>query len=167
MDRVPASWAKRAWPSMMALGAWVKNFSDRLFQLEEWMNNPSEIPKVTWLSGLVNPTSFLTAICQVTAQKNQWDLDKLVTFTRVTKYLSEEEVESMPRDGAYISGLSLQGASLDVSSGQLQTSKPKEIFCKMPIIHVKAITKERANVGGIYQCPVYQVSRQLCTMVTP
>jgi len=114
MDRVPASWAKRAWPSMMALGAWVKNFSDRLYQLEEWMNNPSEIPKVTWLSGLVNPTSFLTAICQVTAQKNQWDLDKLVTFTRVTKYLSEEEVESMPRDGAYISGLSLQESPLFV-----------------------------------------------------
>ena len=54
LDRVPASWAKRAWPSRMSLRVWVKNFSDRLFQLEEWMNNPSEIPKVTWLSGLVN-----------------------------------------------------------------------------------------------------------------
>ena len=57
LDRVPASWAKRAWPSRMSLRVWVKNFSDRLFQLEEWMNNPSEIPKVTWLSGLVNVSS--------------------------------------------------------------------------------------------------------------
>jgi len=104
MDRVPVSWAKKAWPSLLALGSWVKNFSDRLFQLEEWVNNPSEIPKVTWLSGLVNPTSFLTAICQVTAQKNQWELDKLVTFTRVTKMMSVDEVDSSSRDGAYISG---------------------------------------------------------------
>ena len=26
----------------------------------------------------------------------------------------------------------------------------------MPIIHVRAITRERANVGGVYQCPVYK-----------
>jgi len=161
MDRVPVSWAKRAWPSMKPLGSWVKNFSDRLLQLEEWMNNPSEIPKVTWLSGLVNPTSFLTAICQVTAQKNQWELDKLVTFTRVTKMMTVEEVDgNPPRDGAYITGLSLQGASIDVASSQIQKSRPKEIFCPMPIIHVRAVTKEKANVGGIYQCPVYTTEQR-------
>lgn len=160
MDRVPASWAKLAWPSKLSLGSWVKNFSDRLFQLEEWMTNPSEIPKVTWLSGLVNPTSFLTAICQVTAQKNQWELDKLVTFTRVTKMMSADEVDGNSRDGVYITGLSLQGASFDVASGQLQTSRPKEIFCQMPIIHIKAVTKEKANIGGVYQCPVYMTEQR-------
>ncbi|KAL7443397.1 hypothetical protein ACHAXH_005661 [Discostella pseudostelligera] len=160
LDRVPASWAKRAWPSKLPLGSWVKNFSDRLFQLEEWMNNPSEIPKVTWLSGLVNPTSFLTAICQVTAQKNQWELDKLVTFTRVTKMMTADEVDGSSRDGAYVTGLSLQGASFDIASGQLQTSRPKEIFCQMPIIHIKAVTKEKAGIGGVYQCPVYMTEQR-------
>eukprot|EP00985_Skeletonema_marinoi_P026956 scaffold21385_cov73-Skeletonema_marinoi.AAC.1 len=75
MDQVPDAWAKKSWPSMLPLSGWIKNFSDRLFQIEEWLLNPEEIPKVTWISGLVNPTSFLTAICQVTAQKNQWELD--------------------------------------------------------------------------------------------
>jgi dynein heavy chain len=124
--------------------------------LEEWMNNPSEIPTVTWISGLVNPTSFLTAICQVTAQKNQWELDKLVTFTRVTKMRSVEEVDGPSRDGAYIIGLNLQGASWDVNATQIEKSKPKEMFCPMPIMNVKAVTKEKANVGGVYSCPVYQ-----------
>jgi dynein heavy chain len=64
---------------------------------------------VTWLSGLVNPQSFLTAICQVAAQKNQWELDKLLTWTEVTKKISVEEVEGASRDGAYINGLSVQG----------------------------------------------------------
>jgi len=155
LDRVPETWAKRSWPSMRPLASWVSNFSDRLLQLEEWMNNPSEIPKVTWLSGLVNPTSFLTAICQVTAQKNQWELDKLVTFTDVTKRMSIDDMDSTSRDGAYMIGLSMQGARWDVNGVQIEKSKPKEMFSQMPIMNVKAVTKEKANVGGIYHCPVY------------
>lgn len=159
-DRVPDSWTKRAWPSLMALGPWLQNFEQRLQQLEAWLENPGEIPKCTWLSGLVSPQSFLTAICQVTAAKNGWELDKLVTFTRVTKMMSADEIDSPSRDGVYVSGLFLQGASIDVATGQLQKSKPKEIFAKMPILHIKAVTREKANIGGIYQCPVYQTEQR-------
>lgn len=159
-DNVPATWAKLAWPSMKSLSSWIKNLSDRFFQLEEWMNSPSDIPKVTWLSGLVNPTSFLTAICQVTAQKNQWELDKLVTFTRVTKLMSAEEIDSNSRDGAFIIGLNLQGASWDVVGSQIEKSKPKEMFCPMPVMNVKAVTKEKANNGGFYHCPVYMTEQR-------
>ena len=60
--------------------------------------------QVTWLSGLINPQSFLTAICQVTAQKNQWELDKLVPWTDVTKKIAVEEIEGPSREGAYIIG---------------------------------------------------------------
>ena len=155
MDRVPDTWSKKSWPSTRSLASWTSNFSDRLVQLEEWSNNPSEIPKVTWLSGLVNPTSFLTAICQVAAQKNHWELDKLVTFTDVTKRMSIDEIDNVSRDGAYIIGLSMQGARWDVTNVQIQKSQPKEMFCTMPIINVKSVTKEKANVGGIYHCPVY------------
>jgi len=155
MDRVPTTWSKISWPSKRGLSSWVHNFLDRLNQLEEWSNNPSEIPKVTWLSGLVNPTSFLTAICQVTAQRNQWELDKLVTFTDVTKRMNADEIDSSSRDGAYIIGLNMQGARWDVSNVQIEKSHPKEMFCPMPIMNVKAVTKEKANIGGVYHCPVY------------
>lgn len=155
MDRVPATWSKLSWPSKRGFSSWVQNFMDRLNQLEEWSNNPGEIPRVTWLSGLVNPTSFLTAICQVTAQRNQWELDKLVTFTDVTKRMHADEVDSSSRDGAYVIGLSMQGARWDVNNVQIEKSQPKEMFCPMPVMNVKAVTKEKANVGGVYQCPVY------------
>merc|ERR1711871_1821199 len=85
MDRVPAGWAKLAWPSQRSLGAWQGDFVRRLGQLTEWRGNPSEIPKVTWLSGMVNPQSFLTAIKQVTAQRIGAELDKLVIQTDVQK----------------------------------------------------------------------------------
>jgi len=155
LDRIPMTWSKKSWPTLRPLASWVSNFSDRLNQLEEWANNPGEIPKVTWLSGLVNPTSFLTAICQVTAQRNKWELDRLVTFTDVTKRMSIDELDSSSRDGAYIIGLSMQGARWNVANVQIEKSQPKEMFSVMPILNVKAVTKEKANIGGIYQCPVY------------
>jgi dynein heavy chain, axonemal len=156
LDRVPGTWSKRAWPSMRALGPWLLDFNMRLTQLEEWQNNPMEIPKVTWVSGFVNPQSFLTAICQVAAQKNQWELDKLVTWTDVTKKFSIDEVESSSRDGAYIIGMSVQGARWDSTSGVLERSKPKEMFFKMPIVNVKALAAEKADTTGMYVCPTYK-----------
>ena len=46
LDRVPAPWTKRAWPSLRTLTTWGNDFSLRLAQLEEWQNNPADIPKV-------------------------------------------------------------------------------------------------------------------------
>jgi len=157
LDRVPPAWSKRSWPSLRPLSSWLNDFNLRLAQLEEWQNNPADIPKVTWLSGLFNPQSFLTAICQVTAQKNQWELDKLVTWTEVTKKIQVEEVEALSRDGAYIIGLSLQGARWDLTTQMLERSRPKEMFCKMPVINVKALAADKVDVSqGIYVCPTYK-----------
>jgi dynein heavy chain len=108
LDKIPAPWAKVAWPSGRGLATWVFDMMARLAQLEEWTQNPMEIPKVTWMSGLINPQSFLTAIMQVTAQKNQLELDKLVVQTEVKRVMTTEEIEGPSRDGAYIKGLSLQ-----------------------------------------------------------
>jgi dynein heavy chain len=74
MDEVPPKWSKISWASMKALSGWLANFTARLGQLEEWAGNPTEIPKCTWLSYLINPQSFLTSVNQVAAQKNQWEL---------------------------------------------------------------------------------------------
>ena len=157
LDKIPPLWQKRAWPSMRPLQSWLSDFTNRLTQLEEWQNNPLDIPKVTWISGLYNPQSFLTAICQVTAQKMSWELDKLVTWTEVTKKVSVEDVEAGAKDGAYIFGVSLQGARWDVGGQQLERSKPKEMFCKMPVINVKALAADKVDVSqGVYVCPTYK-----------
>lgn len=113
--------------------------------------------QVTWLSGFFNPQSFLTAICQVTAQKYQLELDKLVTYTDVTKKMSAEEIDAASRDGAYVIGLSMQGARWDTITGTIDRSKPKEMFSPMPVINVKAVAAEKADAEkNIYNCPVYK-----------
>ena len=165
LDRIPPSWQKRAWPSLRPLGSWASDFMSRLGQLEEWQNNPLAIPKVTWISGLYNPQSFLTAIMQVTAKANSYELDKLITWTDVTKKLVVDEVDGLAKEGAYIIGLSLQGARWDVSGNVLDRSKPKEMFCKMPVINVKALLFEKAETTGFYSCPTYKTEQRGPTYV--
>ncbi|CAM9682439.1 unnamed protein product, partial [Phaeothamnion confervicola] len=145
LDKVPPSWTKRAWPSLRPLASWLGDLTARLQQLDDWQTNPAEIPRTTWISGLVNPQSFLTAICQVTAQRNQWELDKLVTQTEVTRKYGLDEVEAHSKDGALIIGLSMQGARWDPTATSIDKSRPKEMFSPMPIINVRGISAERAD----------------------
>merc|ERR1712185_626814 len=166
LDRIPASWAKKTWPSLMNLTMWLKNFMDRLQQLEDWYGGGGlEIPKVTWLSGLVNPQSFLTAINQVAAQKNSWELDKLVTFTDVTKKFTVDEVEGSMREGAYIIGLSMQGARWNPNDTSIEKSKPKEMFCTMPVMTVRGVSVDKADFKGLYMCPTYQTLKRGPTFI--
>merc|ERR1711981_572458 len=65
---VPTKWTKLAWPSLRSLSAWMSDLQMRIEQLEGWVQNPIDIPMVTWISGLINPQSFLTAIMQQSAQ---------------------------------------------------------------------------------------------------
>jgi dynein heavy chain len=179
LDRIPPGWAKKAWPSQLKFSMWLTNFMQRLEQLNEWLNNPAEIPKVTWISGMVNPQSFLTAIAQVAAQKNMWELDKLVTFTEVTKMMTSDEVGAAARDGAYVGGGSMMGARWDVGNNSVEKSKPKELFCVMPIISVKGVStekggdfphqlvnkKEWTKFKGYFMCPCYKTEMRGPTIV--
>lgn len=45
---------------------------------------------MVWLAGFFNPQSFLTAIMQSTARKNEWPLDKMCLHCDVTKKSREE-----------------------------------------------------------------------------
>ena len=164
LGRVPASWTARAYPSLRPLGSWLQNLEMRLGQLDDWTANPGDIPRVTWLSGLINPQSFLTAIMQVTAQKNQWELDKLVIATEVTKR-QVAEMDGPSREGAYISGLSLMGARWDGGGASVETSFPKEMYCVMPVINCKAISAEKLELKGSFECPCYKTEQRGPTYV--
>ena len=152
-DAVPASWRNLAYPSLRPLGSWLQNMLMRTQQLVEWTAELG-VPKVVWLSGLFNPQSFLTAVMQTTARRNDWPLDKTVILTEVTKR-QPDQVDAPSRDGAFIHGLTLEGCRWDDKVGVLDDSKPKELFCPMPVILVRAVTVDKAEMKDAYQCPVY------------
>lgn len=164
LNRIPESWARRAWPSLRSLSTWLNDFSVRIEQLTEWTNNPADIPKVTWLGGFKNPQSFLTAIKQITAQASGEPLDRLVTQTDITKKVKVDDMEGPARDGAYVNGFSIDGARWNVSGGVIEAAKPKEMFCIMPIVNVRSVLSDKADTKS-YQCPCYKTSQRGPTFI--
>ncbi|XP_009575995.1 PREDICTED: dynein heavy chain 9, axonemal-like, partial [Fulmarus glacialis] len=111
LDTVPESWIKRAYPSTASLGTWFADLLTRIKELEAWTGDFS-LPSAVWLAGFFNPQSFLTAIMQSTARKNEWPLDKMTLQCDVTKK-NREDFASPPREGAYVHGLFMEGARWD------------------------------------------------------
>ena len=66
------------------------------------------LPISVWISGFFNPQSFLTAVMQSTARKNELPLDRMCLVCEVTKKHNKEEFSSGPREGAYIHGLYME-----------------------------------------------------------
>merc|ERR1711934_1337127 len=164
LDRVPGAWSKVAYPSIRGLTSWLANLKGRLEQLREWTQGPTDIPVVTWLSGLFNPTSFLTAVMQTTAQAQSLELDKLRVATEVTKRMEPSEFSAHSRDGAYVYGLSLEGARWDMQGAMLAPSAAGEMTCLMPVINCKAAPADKTE-SNVYECPCYKHLRRGPTYV--
>jgi dynein heavy chain len=97
IDSVPGTWQSRAYPSMLGLTAWYADLLARIKDLEAWSAD-FQMPNVLWLGGLFNPQSFLTAIMQSMARKNEWPLDKMALQVDVTKK-NKEDMNAPPREG--------------------------------------------------------------------
>ena len=104
--KVPPSWTKLAYASLNGLSAWYADLLLRIKELEGWTSD-FNLPSSVWLPGFFNPQSFLTAIMQSTARKNELPLDKMCLTCEVTKKYAGEVQQNM-REGAYIHGLFME-----------------------------------------------------------
>jgi hypothetical protein len=73
---------------------------NRYREIENWIAD-FQLPKSVWLGSLFNPQSFLTSIMQAVARKQDWPLDRMCLMIEITKK-QKEEIQSTPKDGAYI-----------------------------------------------------------------
>ncbi|XP_077979817.1 dynein beta chain, ciliary-like [Glandiceps talaboti] len=153
-DQLAPSWQKRAYPSTFGLTAWFGDLLQRIRELEQWTSDFS-LPNCVWLAGLFNPQSFLTAIMQSMARKNEWPLDKMALQCDVTKK-SKEDFSGAPREGSYIYGLYMEGARWDTQTGMINESRLKELTPAMPVIFIRAIPVDKMDTRNIYECPVYK-----------
>jgi dynein heavy chain len=179
-------WEKKAWPSMKNLLNEYADMVERIKQLQTWTLE-LKTPRSLWLPGLFNPTSYLTAVMQVTSRRTKMPLDQMTTETFVTTYTDPKYVEDYwqeaPPDGAFVHGLYIEGARWPTleemdgeqeevtgvpCSGVLFDSRLKELLPPLPVIYVKAVqvqpTWEPSAVGYlrrldyIYEAPVYLTS---------
>ena len=103
---MPPSWTKLAYASLNGLSAWYADLLLRIKELEGWTSD-FNLPSSVWLPGFFNPQSFLTAIMQSTARKNELPLDKMCLTCEVTKKQAGE-VQQNQREGAYTHGLFME-----------------------------------------------------------
>ncbi|XP_052612854.1 LOW QUALITY PROTEIN: dynein axonemal heavy chain 9 [Peromyscus californicus insignis] len=163
LDVVPESWARRAYPSTAGLAAWFLDLLNRIKELEAWTGDFS-MPSTVWLTGFFNPQSFLTAIMQSMARKNEWPLDQMALQCDVTKK-NREEFRSPPREGAYIYGLFMEGACWDTQAAVITEAKLKDLTPPMPVMFLKAIPADKQDCRSAYACPVYKTCQRGPTYV--
>lgn len=142
---------------------WFSDLLARIKELENWVTD-FQMPVTIWLAGLFNPQSFLTAIMQSMARKNEWPLDKMCLQCDVTKK-NREDFTSAPREGAYISGLFMEGAKWDTQTGVIQDARLKELAPTIPVIFIRAIPVDKQDTKNMYACPVYKTKQRGPTFV--
>ncbi|XP_059180294.1 dynein axonemal heavy chain 9-like [Centropristis striata] len=163
LDTVPESWTKRAYPSMCGLALWFTDLLVRIKELEAWSAD-FVLPSAVWLAGFFNPQSFLTAIMQAMARRNEWPLDKMCLQCDVTKK-NREDFTLPPREGAYVHGLYMEGARWDTQTGLIVDARLKELTPTMPVIFIRAVPVDKQESRNVYQCPVYKTRQRGPTYV--
>ena len=125
-DLVPPSWTKLAYASLNGLSAWYADLLLRIKELEGWTSNFS-LPSSVWLLGFFNPQSFLKAIMQSKARKNELPLDKTCLICEVIKKQAGE-MQANKMEGAFTHGLFMEWACWDMNTGYIAESQLKELY---------------------------------------
>ena len=154
IGELPSSWARLAPATEMSLGNWIGHFLRRHAQYRRW-SSTAQVPKCLWLPGLHIPESFLTALVQTTCRRRGWPLDRSTLIARVSKFKTEEEVEERLKDGNYISGLYLEGASWDHDKHCLVTQRPKELYEELPIMEIIPTEASKVSTKNTFEAPIY------------
>ena len=66
------------------------------------------------------------------------------------------EPDAMLRETFLLTGLFLEGASLDRKTGKLVESRPKVLYEQMPVIYIYAINTTAGKDSKLYECPIYR-----------
>jgi dynein heavy chain len=163
LDRVPATWAAVAYPSLKGLGSWVKDLQRRMEQLKTW--SATTTPNSVWISGLFNPQAFMTAVMQVHARSHSTSLGELAITTSVTRFLPSE-ITRPAEEGWYVHGFYLEGCRWDLENGHLADARIKELENSLPVVQLIPTLSSAVPSGEkVYTCPVYVTSQRGPTYV--
>lgn len=159
--RIPTVWLKKSWEAA-SLGTWFTGLLQRHAQLERWLT--SGRPRAFWLTGFFNPQGFLTAVKQEVNRKHaadKWSLDDVVMTSSVLHPVKDEAgLKEEPKEGVYITGLFLEGASWSAKENRLIDSEPKKLYAPLPVIWVTGVLAKDYKAANTFQCPVYLSKRR-------
>ncbi|CAM9233557.1 unnamed protein product, partial [Phaeothamnion confervicola] len=180
LGRVPAMWAAVAYPSLKPLASWTSDLLARLKFLELWAE-AGRAPSVFWISGFFFTQAFITGTLQNYARKHRTPIDQASWLFLFLPFEVADAEKRGAEDGAFVSGLFMDGARWDPQLRALSESRPRELFVAMPPLqllprHRRDLPRPRGaphlytgEVGGnahVYVCPVYKTSARQGTLST-
>ena len=130
---------------------------DRLKFLSDWIEHG--IPKAFWISGFYFPQAFTTGILQNYARKMNLPIDTIANDYVMRDDFDDmaSDVKEKPEDGAYIYGLFLEGARWSRETHALGESMPKELYSRLPMMHLSPRQNRPDTMENIYRTPVYKI----------
>ena len=179
LDTVPGQWAALGPKPALSLRAWVADLQRRIEQLNAVVASGCEVPRSTWLGGLLNPAAFVAAVRLEAAKKGGVPVEELEVQVEVTKrcvgdpsrsrshtrarpltYVSPRcrapgGIDQPAREGAYAHGFYLDGGRWDVAAGALSNPRPGEALCTLPVLHFKAVRPSQFRPVSTFSCAVY------------
>jgi dynein heavy chain len=167
--QIPENWSENAYPSLKPLGPWVDELMDRLKFLYDWIENG--VPPCFWVPGFYFPQAFFTGVRQNFARKRAVAIDTVSFDVLVLKHDSKQDMKeagdlTAPEDGCYIWGLWLEGARWNKDVHSLDDSMPKQLYTRLPMIHMNPIPDRPKTEKGIYRLPVYKTLLRRGTLST-
>lgn len=163
-NMVPKIWDEKGFLSMKALSSWVDDLNKRITFLDDWITKGT--PKIFWIAGFFFPQAFITGTLQNYARKHVIAIDKLSFDFKVLDTVQYTDITEKPEDGCYIYGMYLEGARWDYKKHIINESKPKELFCDLPMMHLVPVADRISPTEGMYECPLYKVVSRQGTLST-
>jgi dynein heavy chain len=151
-NKIPVAWSF-AYFSLKPLANWFEDLRRRYEFFLIW--STKGIPFSFWIGAFTYPTGFTTSLLQRFSRKASGaPIDKLeFDFVPVPK--EPHEINEHPKDGAFISGLYLEGAKWNPEKLCLMEPDVMELYCPMPVLHFKPIQKRAKPPQNVCECPCY------------
>ena len=166
VQQVPAVWAYPiSYLSLKPFEGWMHDYYARVQFMSNWLRETP--PSSFWLSAFFFPQGFISSVKQTFARRYLVPIDQLDMHTLVTKMGRDEALQGVPPDtGVYVHGLYMNGAGFDFGTSMIRQSRPGEIYCEMPVIHLKPFNMTKGNSNTEvedrdtydYKCCLYKTS---------
>ena len=100
------------------------------------------------------------------ARSHHVAIDRLTFEYKYLDNMTYTDVQTKPDDGCYVYGMFLEGARWDSKRHIISSSKPKELYVDLPLMHLLPMVDREPPKDGIYKCPLYKVVSRRGTLST-
>ena len=160
--KIPAMWAKKSYPSLQPLAAYMSELVRRLETLQKWIDEGA--PPMFWITGFFFTHAFLTGVLQNYARKYKLPIDTVVFDFEAMP--ANHDFTKKPDDGAYCTGMFIEGAKWSDEKMTLVESDPKVLFTEMPVFWFKPTTQDKRADFPHYLCPIYRTAERRGVLAT-